>query len=55
MKNVDAYTLWDVWESYESIAQNDRCEILSLKELINVRDGHQLCHVFTKNEVNMFV
>ncbi len=28
---------------------------LSLKELINVIDGHQLCHVFTKDEVNIFI
>ncbi len=39
----------------ESIAQEKICEIVSLKEIINVRDGHQLYHVFTKDEVNMFV
>ncbi len=41
--------------SNESITQDEICEIVSLKELINVRDGHQLCHVFTKDEVNMFI
>ncbi len=30
-------------------------KIVSLKELINVRDVHQLCHVFTKDEVNMLI
>ncbi len=39
----------------ESITQDAICEIVSLKELINIRDGHQLCHVFTKDEVNMFI
>ncbi len=43
----------DSWN--ESITQDEICEIISLKELINVRDGHQLCHVFTKYEVNMFI
>ncbi len=43
----------DSWN--ESIAKDEICEIVSLKELINVRDGHQLCHVFTKDEVNMFI
>ncbi len=42
----------DSWN--ESITQDEICEIVSLQELINVRDGHQLCHVFTKDAVNMF-
>ncbi len=37
------------------MTQDEICEIVSLKELINVRDGHQLSHVFTKDEVNMFI
>ncbi len=43
----------DSWN--ESITQDEICEIVSLKELINVRAGHQICHVFTKDEVNMFI
>ncbi len=39
----------------ESITQDEICKIASLKELMNVRDGHQLCHVFTKDEVNMLI
>ncbi len=38
-----------------SITQDEICEIISFKELINVRDGHQLRHVFTKDDVNMFI
>ncbi len=34
--------------------QDETCEIVSLKEMINVRDGQHLCHVFTKDEVDMF-
>ncbi len=44
--------LTDSWN--ESITQDEICEIVSLKELINVRDGHQLCHAFTKDEAIMF-
>ncbi len=43
----------DIWN--ESITQNEICEIVPLKEFINVRDGHQFCHVFIKDEVNMFI
>ncbi len=43
----------DSWN--ESITQDEICEIVSLKELINVRDGYQLCHVCTKDEVDMFI
>ncbi len=43
----------DSWN--ESIIQDDICEIGSLKELITVRDGHQLCPIFTKDEVNIFI
>ncbi len=43
----------DSWN--ESITQDEICESVSLKELIDVRDEHQLCHVFTKDEVNMFI
>ncbi len=43
----------DNWN--ESITRGEICEIVSLQELINVRDGHQLCHVFTKDKVNMFI
>ncbi len=43
----------DSWNEY--ITQDEIYEIVSLKELINVRDGHQLCHAFTKDEVNMFI
>ncbi len=43
----------DIWNG--SITQDEICEIVSLKELINVRDGHQLCHVFTNDEVNIFI
>ncbi len=43
----------DSWN--ESITQDEICEIVSLKELINVRAGHQICHVFTKDEVNIFI
>ncbi len=43
----------DSWD--ESITQDEICEIVSLKELINIRDGPQLCHVSTKDEVNMFI
>ncbi len=39
----------------EIITQDEICVIVSLKELINVRGGHQLCHVFTKDEINMFI
>ncbi len=31
------------------------CEIVSLKDLINVGGGHQICHVFNKDEVSMFI
>ncbi len=43
----------DSWN--ESITQDEICEIVRLTELINVKYGHQLCHVFTKDEVNMFI
>ncbi len=43
----------DSWN--ESVTQDEICEIISLKELINLRDEHQLCDIFTKNEVNMFI
>ncbi len=43
----------DSWN--ESITHGEICEIVSLNELINVRDRHQLCHVFTKDEDNMFI
>ncbi len=39
----------------ESITDDEICEIVILKELITVRDGNQLYHVFTKGEVNMFI
>ncbi len=39
----------DSWKA--SITQDEICEMISLKELISVRDGHQLCHVFTKDDV----
>ncbi len=43
----------DSWNEF--ITQDETCEIVSLKKLINVRDGYQLYHVFTKDEVNMFI
>ncbi len=43
----------DRWNG--SITQDKICEIVSLKELIDVRDAHQLCHVYIKDEVNMFI
>ncbi len=45
--------LKDSWN--DSITQDEICEIVSLKELINVRDGPHLCHDFTKDEVNMLI
>ncbi len=43
----------DSWNG--TITQNEICEIVSLNKIINVRDGHQLCHVVTKDEVNMSI
>ncbi len=39
----------DSWN--ENITQDMIYEIISLKELIKGRDGHQIWHVFTKDEV----
>ncbi len=33
----------------EPITQDQICEIVRLKFIINVRDGHQLCNVITKH------
>ncbi len=38
----------------ETITQDEICEIVSLEEMIYVRDGQQSCHVFIKDEVKMF-
>ncbi len=41
----------DSWNEF--ITQNEICA--SLIEMINVRDGYLACHLFTKDEFNMFI
>ncbi len=47
------HILNNIWN--ESITLDDICEIVRLKEMINVRDWHHKCHVFTKDEDNMLI
>ncbi len=34
------------------ILQDDVCEIISLKDMFNVRDGHQIYNVSSRNELD---
>ncbi len=39
----------------ELMTQDEIYDIVCLKEMIHVRNGHQVCLAFTKDEINMFI
>jgi len=54
-RNLDVFDNISINLWKESIMQNELCETKFLSEMINVRDGHQTCHVYTKDEVNALI